>query len=860
MRSFDITGMSCAACSARVERAVSALDGVDSCSVNLLTHSMAVEGSAETDEIISAVVKAGYGAAEKSKNFKDDNNTLRNVEYKTIIRRLVSSAVLLALLMYLSMGHVMWGAPIPEFLAARPILIAAIELMLSAAVMVINRRFFINGARGVINLSPNMDTLVAMGSGASFLYSAAVLATMLGMDVSEQAHALHDLYFESAAMILALITVGKLLEERAKGKTTDSIRALMSLAPKLATVVRDGREVTVPAEDVTVGEVFLVRPGEAVPVDGVVLDGESSVSEAALTGESVPVDKTAGDRVLAATVNRSGFLRCEATRVGENTAIASVIRLATDASASKPPIARVADKVSGIFVPFVIAVAAVTLAVWLSLGADFGEALGRCISVLVISCPCALGLATPVAIMVGTGVGARRGILYKSAEAIELCGRARTVALDKTGTVTRGEPRVVDVIPMGVSEGELLAVAMSLEIRSEHPLGRAVAEYAAERGAVSYELLGFLALSGSGVTGCISGDEVLGGSFGFISGKCHMPHEAEEVYERLAGEGKTPLFFTRGGVLLGIIAVADTLRDDSAEAIRALRSLGLRVVMLTGDNSRTAAAVGALAGVDEVFSDMLPADKEEKIRDLSRSGGVIMVGDGINDAPSLARADVGIAIGGGTDIAIDSADVVLMRDTLSDVAAAVRLGRATLRNIYENLFWAFAYNSICIPVAAGAFVKLLGIELSPMLGALAMSLSSFCVVMNALRLGYFGRREAKAAVKQIRAASCQTEGAGGDMRSDVSECRADCESDSLQVNGNIKEDEVKKMKIVMKIEGMMCPHCEARVRSTLEGIGGVISARVSHETDTAEVVCEAGVDKAVLAAAVEAQGYKVVSV
>ena len=930
MRIFEVTGMSCAACSARVERAVSSLEGVEVCSVNLLTHTMTVDGAATNEEIIAAVIKAGYGASVKAKKAENDNESLQKGEYKKIFRRLISSLLLLILLMYISMGHVMWGAPLPEALASRPVIIALIELVLSLSVMIINRRFFISGAKGVLSLSPNMDTLVSMGSGASFIYSAVILICMLGMNYEEQLHALHGLYFESAAMILALITVGKLLEERAKGRTTDSIKALMSLSPKLATVVREGREITVPAEEVLVGDIFIVRPGEAVPVDGTVLEGESAVSEAALTGESVPVDKTVGDSVLAATVNQTGYLRCEATKVGENTTIASVIKLVEDASATKPPIARVADRVSGIFVPTVIAIALVTLAVWLLLGAEFGEALGRCISVLVISCPCALGLATPVAIMVGTGVGARRGILYKSAEAIELAGRAKAVALDKTGTVTKGEPVVVDVLPMWVSAEELLSVALSVEAKSEHPLARAVTAYAREKGIDEMAVDEFEALSGSGVRGVILGEETLCGSFSFISSKCKLGEDVREEYLRLSGEGKTPLFFTRGGVLLGIIAVSDTVREDSAEAILALRALGLRVVMLTGDNSRTAETIGKSAGIDEVYADMMPADKEAKIRELSESGGVIMVGDGINDAPSLARADVGIAIGGGTDIAIDSADVVLMRDSLLDVATAVKLGRATLKNIYENLFWAFAYNSVCIPVAAGVFVKLLGFGMSPMLGALAMSLSSFCVVINALRLGTFGRREAKAkhgtlaptgctdtacsltAAESTVTAECKSAAAESTVTAEckstaestvTAECKsaaaestvtaergsaaadstnagecksttaestvtAECRSaaDSTNVNGGeINENdktemENKTMKVEMKIEGMMCPHCEARVKSTLEGVPGVLSAIVSHKDDSAIVECESELDKATLAAAVEAQGYKVVSI
>ena len=845
MRQFDVFGMSCAACSARVESAVSGLDGVSSCAVNLLTNSMAVDGEASDSEIISAVEKAGYGASPKGeKTPKNDNNDIQNTEKKNLISRLIASVALLLPLMYVSMGHVMWGAPLPQAISENPMAIALIQLLLSAAVIVINQRFFISGFKGVINRSPNMDTLVALGSGASFIYSAALLFVMSGYCISGEietaGHMLHELYFEAAAMILTLITVGKMLEARAKGKTTDAIKELMDLSPKTATVIRDGRELSIPAAEVRVGDIFLVRPGESVPVDGVVIDGASSVNEAALTGESIPADKTVGDKVLAATVNGSGALRCEATRVGEETTIASVVKMVEDASATKAPIAKIADRVSGIFVPCVVGVALLTLALWWIFDGSFGHALARGISVLVISCPCALGLATPVAIMVGSGVGARLGILYKSAEAIELTARAKTVALDKTGTVTRGEPRVTDFIPAeGITDGILAETALAVEVMSEHPLARAVVEYTmskAERKAVT----DFEALSGSGVRCRLDGNEIYGGSYSFISTVTELPDSLARDYERLTGEGKTPLLFTRGGRFIGIIAVADTVREDSAEAIAELKRLGMRVVMLTGDNSRTAAEIGRVAGVDEVRAELLPADKARIISELAAEGRVIMVGDGINDAPALASADVGIAIGGGTDIAIDSADVVLMRDSLSDVTRAARLGRSTLRNIKQNLFWAFIYNCIGIPLAAGVFTPLLGWELNPMFGALAMSLSSFCVVTNALRLNgfYFAERK-KNGVKNAE-----------------------------NVNNDIKNEEIKEdddmglfgTKITLKVEGMMCPHCEARVKSALEALECVKSADVSHEKGTAVVKPEGECDRELLRSTVEAAGYKVTEV
>ena len=823
MRQFDISGMSCAACSARVEKAVSSLEGVTSCSVNLLTNSMTVDGPAPDEKIVAAVVKAGYGAS--LKGGKKVNNNSQNGEEKKLLTRLLASIILLLPLMYLSMGHVMWGAPLPEFLSSSPLSIALLELIISGAVLVVNQKFFISGIKATVNGSPNMDTLVSIGSGASYIYSVVIVFLMISSDNPH--HYLHQLYFESAAMILTLITVGKMLEARAKGKTTDAINSLISLAPKTATVVRDGKEMTVLADQVRVGDIFLVRPGETIPVDGVVIDGLSSVNESALTGESVPVDKQAGDRVLAATQNTSGFMRCEATKVGSDTAIASVIKMVEDASAGKAPIAKVADRVSGIFVPAVMAIALITLVAWLIINGDFGHALARGISVLVISCPCALGLATPVAIMVGSGVGAKRGVLFKSAEALELTGRGKIIALDKTGTITRGEPEVVDIITAeGVFEKELLSVAGAIESASEHPLARAVCRYAEGR-SMPMEISDFKALSGSGVyarvqsSECLAQSEIYGGSYKFISTICDLSVFKSD-YERLTREGKTPLFFIRDGKPLGIIAVADAIREDSARAIADMRAMGLRVVMLTGDNSGTAAAIGKAAGVDEVISDLLPDGKEQAIKKLSECDRVIMVGDGINDAPALTRADVGMAIGGGTDVAIESANVVLMRDSLSDVVDAVRLGRSVLRNIYQNLFWAFCYNLIGIPLAAGLF----GLELNPMFGAAAMSLSSFCVVTNALRLNAFKPKYNKTKIN----------------------------------NQKQEKIEEKQMKITMKIQGMMCPHCEARVRDVLTALDYVESAEVSHEKDTAVVTPKGDCPKEALVSAVEGAGYKVISV
>ena len=812
MKQFDISGMSCAACSARVEKAVSSLKGVESCSVNLLTNSMNVEGKASEEIIIAAVVKAGYGASVKGKNV---NNDSQSNEEKQILRRLIASVALLVPLMYISMGAVMWGAPLPQILLDNPLVIAILELFISGAVLVINRKFFISGTKAVINLSPNMDTLVALGSGVSYVYS-----VYLTLNVNSL-HSLHGLYFESAAMILTLITVGKLLESRAKGKTTNAINSLIDLSPKTATVVIDGKEQIVLASDVRVGDVFLVRPGESVPVDGVVISGTSSINEAALTGESVPADKQEGDSVLAATINQSGFLKCRATKVGTDTTIASVIRMAQDASATKAPIAKVADRVSGIFVPAVITIAIITFVCWMLIDGNFSHALSRGISVLVISCPCALGLATPVAIMVGSGVGAKLGVLFKNAEALELTGRARTIALDKTGTITAGTPRVVEIIAAdGISESELMTSAYALESKSEHPLARAVCEYAKDR-AVLTDVTNFKALTGSGVSAMIGEEEIFGGSYKFISTITDIS-SMKSHYDRLSSEGKTPLFFVKDHRVLGLIAVADSIRSDSAKAIADMKAMGLSVVMLTGDNARTAEAIGREAGVDKVIAELLPDGKEAAIRSLCKESRVIMVGDGINDAPSLTRADVGMAIGGGTDIAIESANVVLMRDSLSDVVDAIRLGRRVLTNIYENLFWAFCYNVVGIPLAAG----LLGLELDPMFGAAAMSLSSFCVVTNALRLNTFRSKYNKTNI----------------------------------INNKIKEKEEKTMTITMKIQGMMCPHCEARVRDVLSALDGVVSAEVSHEKDQAVVTTNGECDATLLTSAVENAGYKVLSV
>lgn len=808
MEQYRVTGMSCAACSARVEKAVSAVDGVTACSVNLLTHSMAVEGDVPPQEVIAAVTAVGYGASLMGDETVSESAVTATSETAVLVRRLLVSVGLTAVLMYLSMGYTMWGWPLPAAVAARPLLIGLLQLALAAAVMMVNRRFFINGTKGVLHGAPNMDTLVSLGSLASFAYSTVLVAGMTG---AEAAHRLHGLYFESAAMILTLITLGKLLEARSKGKTTDALKRLMTLAPQTATVLRDGHEVKVPIAEVAVGDVFVVRPGEAIPVDGVIVDGHSAVDESALTGESIPVDKTVGDAVSAATVNRAGFLRCEAVRVGEDTTLSNIIRMVSDAAASKAPIAKLADRVSGVFVPVVMGIALVTVTVWLLTGADLGYAIARGVSVLVISCPCALGLATPVAVMVGNGVGAGHGILFKTAEALERAGKVRTVVLDKTGTVTAGEPTVTALV--SEDEKELLTLAASLEQKSEHPLARAVLREAEARALTLDEVTDFEALPGNGLRGMRRGERLVGGNVAFLEREVGVDDVWKERAAALSKDGNTPLLFALGHRLLGIVAVADTVKADSPEAVRRLHRMGLRVVMLTGDNARTAAAVGAVAGVDDVIADVLPDGKEAVIRELQKDGAVMMVGDGINDAPALTRADVGVAIGAGTDVAIDAADIVLVNSRLSDVAAAIRLSRATLTNIKENLFWAFAYNTLGIPLAAGVFVPLLGWELSPMFGALAMSLSSFCVVSNALRLNTVRLRE-----KQ------------------------------------------KTLRRTLYIEGMMCGHCEAAVKKALEAVGGVIGAEVSHEKGTAVVTLAMPVEDGVLRQAVEAEEYTVTKI
>ena len=835
MKQYTVMGMSCAACQARVEKAVRQVPGVTSCAVSLLTNAMGVEGDAAPEAVIAAVRAAGYGAAEKGapeKRATAGEDPLADRETPVLKRRLLQSAVFLAVLMYFSMGHMMWGLPLPPFFDGNHVAMGLVQLLLCIAVMVINRHFFVSGFGALRHRSPNMDTLVALGSGAAFVWSVYALFAMTGAQMRGDAAAvmtyMDEFYFESAAMILTLITVGKTLEARSKGKTTDALRSLMKLAPKTATVVRDGAEVTVPVEQVKAGDVFVVRPGENIPVDGVVRDGSGAVDESALTGESIPADKAPGDSVSAATVNQSGFLTCEATRVGEDTTLSQIIRMVSDAAATKAPIAKAADRVSGVFVPAVMSVALLVLVIWLAVGRDFGYALARAISVLVISCPCALGLATPVAIMVGNGVGARNGILFKTAASLESAGRTQIVALDKTGTVTTGEPNVTDILSAeGATGEELLTAAYALEQKSEHPLARAVVRAAKERGLRTPAADGFSVLAGSGVRGELDGAVLTGGSADFIGGQVPLSDGVRKTVEELADAGKTPLLFLRGNVLLGIIAVADTVREDSPRAIAELHGMGLRVVMLTGDNARTAKAVAARAGIDEVIAGVLPAGKEAAIRDLRRQGRVAMVGDGINDAPALTAADTGIAIGAGTDVAIDAADVVLMKSELSDVPAAIRLSRATLRNIHENLFWAFIYNTVCIPVAAGAFVWA-GLTLNPMIGAGAMSLSSFCVVMNALRLNLFRLKSAKHDRRIRQKSPAQDSGAGAG-------------------------------EVTLRIGGMMCGHCEARVRTALEEIPGVAHAEVSHEQGTAVVTLSSPVDRKLLEQAVRNAGYRVIS-
>ena len=855
MEQYTVTGMSCAACSARVEKAVKAVPGVTGCSVSLLTNSMGVEGTASASAIVKAVQEAGYGANPKAAAAETPSaelDALADHETPRLKKRLIASLVFLAVLMYFSMGHMMWGWPLPHWFDGNHVAMGLVQLLLAGIVMVINQKFFISGFKGLLHRAPNMDTLVALGSSASFLWSTYALFAMTraqvdGNDVLVM-HYMMELYFESAAMILTLITVGKMLEARSKGKTTDALKSLMKLAPQTATLLREGAEVTVPIAQVKKGDLFVVRPGENIPVDGLVLEGSSAVNESALTGESIPVDKAAGDKVSAATTNQSGFLKCEATRVGEDTTLAQIIRMVSDAAATKAPIAKIADTVSGFFVPAVISISVLTTLVWLLLGREFGYALARGISVLVISCPCALGLATPVAIMVGNGLGARNGILFKTAASLEAAGRTQIVALDKTGTITSGEPRVTDILPMeGVSESELLTLAASLEQKSEHPLAKAVLAYAETETIACPDVTDFAALPGNGLSARLDGMEIYGGNAEFIATKASVPAELQAEAARLAAEGKTPLFFGGAGRLMGVIAVADTLKEDSPRAIRELQNMGIRVVMLTGDNQRTADAIGRQAGVDEVIAGVLPDGKEAVIRRLQESGKVAMVGDGINDAPALTRADTGIAIGAGTDVAIDAADVVLMNSRLSDVPAAIRLSRATLRNIHENLFWAFIYNIIGIPLAAGVFIPF-GLTLNPMFGAAAMSLSSFCVVSNALRLNLFDLHSTKHDRKPKSAAL-----PAAPVQPAAAENTAEPVSAPV-----VKEDNA--MKKTLHVEGMMCCHCEARVKKALEALPAVDEAVVSHEAGTAIVTLNAEVSDADLKKAVEDQDYKVTGI
>ena len=889
MKQYTVTGMSCAACSSRVEKAVSKVPGVTACSVSLLTNSMGVEGDVPPETVIHAVEDAGYGAslkgqdaAAQAQSASEAEDALKDRETPVLKHRLIASLGFLAVLMYMSMGHMMWGWPLPHFMDGNHVAMGLLQLLLAGIIMVINQKFFISGFKGLLHRAPNMDTLVALGSGASFIYSTYALfamtdAQLKGNDTAVMSY-MHEFYFESAAMILALITVGKMLEARSKGKTTDALKGLMKLAPKTAVIIRDGVETKVPIEEVKKGDVFVVRPGENIPVDGVVLEGTSAVNEAALTGESIPVDKAQGAPVSAATVNQSGYLRCEATRVGEDTSLSQIIRMVSDAAATKAPIAKIADRVSGVFVPAVITIAVVTTIVWLLAGQTFGFALARGISVLVISCPCALGLATPVAIMVGNGMGAKNGILFKTAVSLEETGKMDIVALDKTGTITSGEPRVTDVIPSGgVTEKELVSLALSLEKKSEHPLAKAVLLYAKEQQVDAPEAADFQALPGNGLSGTLDGASLAGGSFSYISGRTTVSAQEQASFERLASEGKTPLCFMKNGRLAGMIAVADVIKEDSPQAVKELQNMGIRVVMLTGDNERTARAIGAQAGVDEVIAGVLPDGKESVIRSLKEQGKVAMVGDGINDAPALTRADIGIAIGAGTDIAIDAADVVLMKSRLSDVPAAIRLSRATLRNIHENLFWAFFYNVVGIPLAAGLWYPIFGWKLNPMFGAAAMSLSSFCVVTNALRLNLFKMHDAskdhpmrKRAEKAANKGGEKAENAGA-VRMGAEDTRSigqtangnETVSKEMQKSENQKNNinmEGITMTKTMNIEGMMCGHCEARVKKALEALAGVESAEVSHEKGTAVVSMSADVADDTLKEAVEAQDYKVDSI
>ncbi len=832
MKKFNVTGMSCAACSSRVEKAVSKVEGVQSCSVSLLTNSMGVEGSASDESIIAAVEKAGYGAsvAGAEKKQSDETDQLKDKDTPVLMHRLIASVGFLAVLMYISMGHMMLGWPLPNFFTDNHIAMGLVQLLLCVIIMVINQKFFISGFKGLIHRSPNMDTLVALGSGASFVYSVYALFAMTDAQVKGNAELvmsyMHEFYFESAAMILTLITVGKMLEAHSKGKTTNALKALLNLAPKKATLLIDGKETEVTVDKVKKGDVFVVRPGESIPVDAEITDGSTAVDESALTGESIPVDKVVGDTVSAGTINKSGFIKCSATAVGEDTALSQIIKMVSDAAATKAPVAKIADKVSGVFVPAVIVIALITIAVWLLCGQTIGYALARGISVLVISCPCALGLATPVAIMVGNGMGARKGILFKTAASLEEAGKTQVAVLDKTGTITKGEPKVTDVIPFGISENELLQYAYSIETKSEHPLAKAVIAKAQEIGLVPYEITGFKAESGNGLSGEYNGEKIIGGSKKYISSLINISNDISSRADSLSKEGKTPLFFMKGDKLLGIIAVADVIKEESPKAIKQLQNMGIKVVMLTGDNERTAKAVGKLAGVDEVIAGVMPDGKEKVVAELKKQGKVLMVGDGINDAPALTRADIGMAIGSGTDIAIDAADVVFMKSKLTDVPAAVRLSRKTLRNIHENLFWAFIYNVIGIPLAAGVWIPLLGWQLNPMFGAAAMSLSSFCVVTNALRLNFF----------------------------DITNPKKD-----RKIKYKSKKDD-NAMTKTMKIDGMMCSHCEGRVKQSLEGLAQVSQAEVSHEKGTAVVTLTAEVSNDVLKKTVEDQGYNVISI
>lgn len=864
MEQYNVTGMSCAACSARVEKAVKSVEGVTSCSVSLLTNSMGVEGSASEAAIVKAVVDAGYGASKKGNGGSNSSSSSAVSDYEEMIkdretpvlkRRLIYSIGFLILLMYFSMGHMMWNWPVPEFFHHNHIAMGLLQLLLTVIVMVINQKFFISGFKSLWNKAPNMDTLVALGSGAAFVYSTYALFMMTDAqvrgDLTAVSEYMHEFYFESAAMILTLITVGKMLEARSKGRTTDALKGLLKLSPKNAVVERDGAEVELPVEQVNKGDIFVVRPGESIPVDGVVIDGISAVNESALTGESIPVDKEAGSHVSAATVNQSGFLRCEAVRVGEDTTLSQIIQMVSDAAATKAPIAKAADTVAGIFVPAVITIALITTFVWLFMGEGIGYALARGISVLVISCPCALGLATPVAIMVGNGMGAKNGILYKTAVALENAGRVSVIALDKTGTITCGEPVVTDVVPMdGSSREELLTLAYSLEIKSEHPLAKAIISYAEANDVEALEVTEFQALPGNGLQAKLADEILVGGNYKFIEKQLRgetsfVLRDIQKQADKLAKEGKTPLFFTREKSFIGLIAVADVMKEDSKEAIAQLKNMGIHVVMLTGDNEKTAKAIGQMAGVDEVIADVLPDGKEAVIRSLQKNGKVAMVGDGINDAPALTRADIGMAIGAGTDIAIDAADVVLMKSRLSDVAAAIRLSRATLKNIHENLFWAFFYNVIGIPLAAGVFIPIFGWELNPMFGAAAMSLSSFCVVSNALRLNLLKVHDASKD-KKIKNRYCveKTDIFKGNVRAEDACC----------------DKEEKDMTKTMKINGMMCAHCEARVKKTLEALEQVSEAVVSHEAGTAVVTLSTEISNEELKQVIEAQDYEVVSV